>query len=107
MLVAFIVANFGVLTVRVDDREVRWAFGLGWISKTVPLYRIRRAEAARSPWYWGWGIRWTPRGWLWRSNGLDAVWFELESGKQLGVGSVEPESLARAVADRLPSRPQG
>lgn len=101
VLVALLVANFAVLTVRVTDTEVRWSFGTGLIGRRVPLERVRGAAVRRSPWYWGWGIRWTPRGWLWRSSGLDAVWLELAGGKQIGVGSPDPAGLAHAIQGGL------
>lgn len=101
VLAAFFVANFAVLTVRVTEDEVAWSFGWGWIGRHVPLSRVRSAEPARSPWYWGWGIRWTPRGWLWRSHGLDVVWLELDSGKSVGIGTQDPQGFASAVRERL------
>lgn len=98
---AVALANFGVLTVRVTASEVRWFFGPGLFGKSVALDRIRAVEARRSAWYWGWGIRWTPRGWLWRSSGLDVVWIELADGKRVGVGTADPEGLASAIRRRL------
>ena len=98
--VALLVANFGLLTVRVDEREVRWSFG-ALPGRRIPLERIADVQTERSPWYWGWGIRWTPRGWLWRSAGLDAVWLTLTDGKRVGVGSEDPRDLERAIRARL------
>jgi len=103
LVTAALVANFAVLRVTVTADEVRWSFGNGWVAKRVALADVRGAEVAHSAWYWGWGIRWTPRGWLWRSSGLDAVWLERRSGKPVGIGSPDPESLARAVRERLPA----
>lgn len=100
VLLALVLASFGALTVRVTDEEVRWYFGPGLFGRRIPLDRIRDAEVHRSAWYWGYGIRWTPRGWLWRSSGLDAVWIELASGKRVGVGSPDPEGLRRAILER-------
>jgi len=97
VLLALFVSNFGILTVLVTDSEVRWFFGRGPIGKSIPFERIRDVEVHRTAWYWGWGIRWTPRGWLWRSNGLVAVWLVLSNGRQIGVGSDEPQSLERAI----------
>ncbi len=94
---ASVIASFGVLTVRVTQKEVTWRFGIGPFSKRVALHRIRHVEPRRSPWYWGWGIRWTPSGWLWRAHGLDAVWLERDSGKWIGVGTADPEGLTRAI----------
>jgi hypothetical protein len=100
-VVALLVSNFAVLRVRVDDEQVHQAFGIGLFSRRIPLARVRDVEVRRSAWYWGWGIRWTPRGWLWRSSGLDAVWVRLDSGRQAGMGSPDPEGLAGAIRARL------
>lgn len=97
VLVALLISSFASLTVRVTAEEVCWSFGMGLFRRRIPLARVRDVEVRRSAWYWGWGIRWTPRGWLWRAGGLDAVWLELEGGKRVGVGSPDPEGLARAV----------
>lgn len=104
LLVALLVSNFAVLTVRVGHDDVSWSFAAGLVGRRIPLADVRAVEVRRSPWYWGWGIRWTPRGWLWRSSGLDAVWIERASGKRVGVGSPQPEELARAIGERLALR---
>lgn len=98
--VALLVANFAVLRVRVSDADVSWSFAR-FIGRRVPLADIRGAEVRHSPWYWGWGIRWTPRGWLWRSHGLDVVWLQLTNGKEIGIGSSDPKRLAHAIRERL------
>jgi hypothetical protein len=101
VLMALLMANFASLTVTVDEREVRWRFGRGPVGRRVPLERVRGVEVRHSPWYWGWGIRWTPHGWLWRSHGLDAVWLELDDGRHVGVGTQDPAGLAQALRSRL------
>ncbi len=98
---ALFLMNFGTLTVRVTKAEVAWFFGVGLIGRRMKLERVRGAEATRSPWYWGWGIRWTPTGWLWRSYGLDVVWLEFDNGKRVGIGTQDPEGLVRAVREQL------
>jgi hypothetical protein len=51
----------------------------------------------RNRWYYGWGIRITPRGWLYNVSGLDAVELALKNGKCVRIGSDEPHALARAI----------
>jgi hypothetical protein len=98
---ALVLANFGVLTVRVGGDELAWRFGPGPVGRRIPLRRVRSVEERRTPWYWGWGIRWTPRGWLWRAHGLDAVWLELDDGKWVGVGTQDPGGLSGALRARI------
>ena len=94
---AFFIANFAVLTVRVSEDQVAWSFGGGRIGRKLAIERIQAVEARKTPWYWGWGIRLTPSGWLWRSHGLDAVWLGYDDGKQTGIGTQDPKGLLRAV----------
>ncbi|MEO0478305.1 MAG: hypothetical protein AAF196_02370 [Planctomycetota bacterium] len=99
-LIGLLISNFAILTVRVTDTEVRWRFAKVF-GRRVRLKDVNGAEVRRSPWFYGWGLRWTPQGWLWRSTGLDGVWLQLANGKQVGMGSSDPEALARAVRERL------
>jgi hypothetical protein len=100
VLVGLLVANFAVLSVRVTASEVLIAFGPGWVRRRIPLADVREVTVAHSPWYWGWGLRWTPRGWLWRASGLDAVWLRLASGREAGFGASDPERVAAAIRAR-------
>ena len=56
-----------------DAQDVRLFFGMGIIRRTIPRQRIAQAEQVRNSWWYGWGIRLTPHGWMWSISGLDAV----------------------------------
>ena len=90
---------FASLTVEVDRERVRLAFGPGVIHKEFRVRDIRAARAVRNPWYYGWGIRLTPHGWLFNVAGADAVELEFDSGRKVRIGTDEPEVLARAVQE--------
>ncbi|MCA8941179.1 MAG: hypothetical protein KDB80_01350 [Planctomycetes bacterium] len=92
---------FSTLTVEVDERRVEIRFGPGWIRRRIPLGDIARVEAVRNSWWYGWGIRLTPSGWLWNVSGLDAVELELRTGRRFRIGTDEPERLADVLRDRL------
>lgn len=100
VLVGLLIANFAVLSVRVTQSEILIAFGPGWVRRRIPIGDVRAVSVAHSPWYWGWGLRWTPRGWLWRASGLDAVWLRLASGREAGFGARDPERVAAAIRAR-------
>jgi hypothetical protein len=90
-------AIFGTLTVDVSkDRVVVW-FGPGLIRRTLPVADIRDARAVRNKWWYGWGIRLTPHGWLFNVAGLDAVELELASGRKFRIGTDEPQVLLNAI----------
>ena len=100
-VVTLLLANFGSLTVRVDEGAVKLRFGVGLIRRTIPLDRIQAAARVRNRWWYGWGIRLTPHGWLWNVAGLDAVELRLQDGKVFRIGTDDPAGLAAAVEAHL------
>lgn len=98
---ALTVLLFGWLTVSVGDDVVDARFGVGLIKKRVELSNVRAFRRVKNPWYWGWGIRLYPGGWLYNVSGLDAVELVLADGKELRIGTDEPEKLERALKARL------
>ena len=64
---------FGSLTIEILDGELCCRFGIGLIRKRFPLRHVVAVETVRNSWIWGWGIRYTPHGWLFNVSGLDAV----------------------------------
>ena len=96
-----IAALFATLTVRVSETQVKCAFSFGLIRKTFPVSEISRVAIAKNPWYYGWGIRLTPKGWMFNVSGLDAVELELNSGSYFRIGTDEPEALHAAISRSL------
>jgi hypothetical protein len=88
---------FATLTTRVRDGRVVVSFGPGLIRRRISLDDIREVRVVRNPWYYGWGIRLTPQGWLWNVSGLQAVELELKDGRRFRIGSDEVEALAEAL----------
>jgi hypothetical protein len=88
---------FGTLTVEVDPDRVSVAFGPGWIRRRFAVADIRGARAVRNRWYYGWGIRLTPEGWLFNVSGLDAVELDLADGRKFRIGTDEPRELLAAI----------
>ncbi len=65
-------------------------------------------KAVRNPWYYGWGIRLTPLGWLYNVSGLSAVDVVLEDGRHVQIGTDQPEALERALHQVvISSEPRG
>lgn len=96
-----ILVLFHNLTVTIDDRDLRISFGIGLIRKRFPLDQIESCQPVRNSWLYGWGIRLTPRGWLYNVSGLDAVELKMKSGKTCRIGTDEPAVLATAVRETL------
>ena len=90
-------AQFWQLTVTVTREAVRIEFGWGLIHRTVPTDSIKSAKPVRNRWYYGWGIRLYPGGWLYNVAGLDAVEVVLSAGRKVRIGTDEPAALTRAI----------
>lgn len=88
---------FSRLTVEVADGELRFWFGGGFWKTRIPLADVASIEPVQNQWWWGWGIRHTPDGWLYNVAGIEAVRVKRKSGTTLRIGTAEPQTLARAV----------
>ena len=92
---------FHSLTIEIDSSTLRCWFGFAVIRREYPLSEIVNATAMRNRWFYGWGIRLTPNGWMWSVSGFDAVEIELTSGKFFRLGTGEPEKLAEAIREQI------
>ena len=88
---------FSSLTAEVAGGELIWYFGPGFWRYRQPLSEIVSAKAVTNPWWYGWGIRYTPEGWLYNVSGSGAVEILRKDGKRRRIGTDEPDALARAI----------
>ena len=95
---------FSILTVRVDGEEVSVRFGVGLIRKRFPLSEIESHSAVRNPWYYGWGLRRTPIGWLYNVSGLEAVEITMKDGGKVRIGTDDPAGLDAAIGAALSNK---
>lgn len=95
---------FSILTVKVDGEEVSVRFGVGLIRKRFPLSEIESHSAVRNPWYYGWGLRRTPIGWLYNVSGLEAVEITLKDGRKIRIGTDDPTGLDAAIGAALSNK---
>ena len=100
-ILAVTLVLFSTLTVTVDDRAVRLAFGMEVLRREVSLDEIAEARRVRNAWYSGWGVRVIPGGRLYNVGGLDAVELQLDNGRVVRVGTDEPDALLAAVQRAL------
>jgi hypothetical protein len=97
VFLAVLLVCFGTLTVSVDHAHLVARFGPGPFRKKFPVSEIRNVRRVRNKWYYGWGIRLTPHGWLFNVSGFDAVEIELASGRKARIGTDEPRELVAAI----------
>jgi hypothetical protein len=88
---------FCCLTIEIDERQLRCFFGPGLIRRTIAVHEIVAARPVRNRWYYGWGIRLTPSGWMFNVSGLDAVELSLASGARFRVGTDRPGEVMVAL----------
>ena len=88
---------YATLTVEVDAKQVCARFGVGFIRKSIDIADIVRCEIVRTPSWWGWGIHWTPAGWLYNVSGRAAVRLDMRSQRPVMIGSDEAERLKAAI----------
>lgn len=98
LVICLILFSFMAVTGNENRLEIRIGF---IIRKNFPLKDIVSCEVIKLPWYYGWGIRITPDGWLCRVSGSDAVKINLRSGEQYLIGTDEPQNLAEFINGRL------
>jgi len=94
-------ALFHSLTITIEDEILELKFGVGLIRKKFSLGEVFAARAVKNPWYYGWGIRFTPHGWLYNVSGLHAVELEMKNGKRCRIGTDVPENLEKAVRESI------
>ncbi len=94
MLAIFLVL-FSTLTIVCDGRTLEVRFGPGLIRKRFPLKDIESYRAVKNPWYYGWGIRRTPHGWLFNVSGVHALEIQMRDGRKYRIGTDDPNGLIR------------
>ena len=86
---------------RTPKNILRFKFGPGVFYKEFLLTDIEDCEVVRNPWYYGWGIRLTPHGWLYNVSGFSAVQIRLKNGEKFRLGTDTPQELCQAIKQSL------
>ena len=97
IILLIVAALFWGLTVEVNKDVVRLYFGFGIIHRSILREHIVMVTQVRNRWWWGFGIKWTPHGWMWNISGLDAIELTYHDGKKFRIGTDEPEALLEAL----------
>jgi hypothetical protein len=99
--IAVLVSSLGFprLTTEVHREYVECRFGV--FRRRLASHEILEVSVVTNPWYFGWGIRRIPGGWLWNVAGSRAVQLKLTGGRLFRIGSDDPEGLRQAVMSVL------
>jgi hypothetical protein len=103
VVIAAVLVLFPSLTVVIGEDELEVRFGPGAVRKRIKLNEIESCQAVTIPWYYGWGIRLTPRGLLFRVSGLHAVDVKLMTGSTFRIGTDVPQELEEAIRQAISS----
>ena len=97
MLFAPLMYAFSALTVEIAHGILTVEFRGGLLQRTIALAAVRQVDQVEVPWYYGWGLRWTPRGWLYNVQGRHTVAVGLGNGRTVMIGTDEPAELVAAI----------
>ncbi len=90
---------FSSLTVTLDGDKLEVRFGPGFIRLSFLLSDIAAQRVVTNPWYYGWGIKLIPGGWLYNVSGLQAVELQMVDGRRYRIGTDDPDGLALAIEE--------
>ena len=89
-------------TVLVTDKYIKIMFGAGILRKTIQLNSIETCIQVENVKGCTWGIIWALKGWLYNTNGFNAVELKLKNGKVYRIGTDKPEELLNFIGSKLP-----
>lgn len=92
---------FSHLTVTGYANYLEIKFGIGVIRKKFDFKDIGDCTIQKNPWYYGWGIRRIPDGWLYNVSGSWSVRVTMKDGKMYRIGTAEPKRLERFIKSRI------
>jgi hypothetical protein len=93
--------TFYKLKVKADHSSIKIIFGVGLVNFTIRPKAIEEVKIIETPWYFGLGIRVTPKGMLYNVHGLKAVQITYLEGnnqetdrlKTVTIGTRDPENF--------------
>lgn len=99
-LIGLIGLLFYRLEVSVDGQGICLRYGIGWIRIHLPIDQLMDVKVIRTPWYYGLGIRVTPKGMLYNIHGTQAVSVRYRvkgKEKHVMIGTPEPQRLKQVL----------
>ena len=88
---------FYKLRITINGERLCASLGLGIICTSVRVAEIVKCEPIRIRWWYGWGIHFTPYGWLYNVSGFDAVAITLRDGRKFALGTDDPDGLTTGI----------
>lgn len=86
----------------IDGKALRIRYGLFGFTKDVPLSDIKEVRQVKYPFYYGAGIRMTPKGTLYSVNFAKSVELILRNNERsVSVGTAKPEEMIRVLQQMI------
>ncbi|MDH5683256.1 MAG: hypothetical protein ACETVX_06145 [bacterium] len=101
IILGICLALFATLTVLIESDFIEIRFGIGIIRKKFALKDIESFRIVKNPWFYGWGIRLTPHGWLFNVSGFYAVEIKMKSGKKFRIGTDVPREMEQTLRQSI------
>jgi len=101
LLIACSLLLFWSLTVEIKPDHILVYFGFGVIHKEISFSEIKDTRVVRTPWFYGWGIRPAPHGWMFNVSGFGGVELVFKNKSRFRIGSDQPQELLSAIQPHL------
>jgi hypothetical protein len=88
---------FYSFTVEISEGILKFWFGIGIIRKTYALSEVQSTKEVDNPWYYFWGVKSIPGGWLYAIAPGTAVEIVLKNGRIVHLGTNQPRKLKQAI----------
>ncbi len=91
-------ASFYSFTIQIANEKLNFWFGFGVGRKSFPIEGIRSVEIVKNPWYYFWGIKSIPGGWLYSiAAGGRAIELIFKDNKKIRLGTNSPEEIKQRL----------
>ena len=101
-LFVLIYLTFYGMTTSINSEKIIISFGIGLFRKRINLSRIAKVDTSRSPWYYGYGIRLIPNGWMYNVSGPHSVELTFtDRDRVIRIGTQDPQRLKQEIDSRL------
>ncbi len=94
-------ALFYAFTIEISDGKLKFWFGIGGIGRSYALEEIQSVQEVENPWYYFWGVKSIPGGWLFAIAPGSSVEVVFKNGKMIRLGTDQPNKLKQAIDDAM------
>jgi hypothetical protein len=91
-------ASFYSFTIQIVGGSLTFWFGFGVSRKTIDIKQIQSIEIVKTPWYYFWGIKSIPGGWLYSiAPGGQALELILKDSSKIHLGTDRPGEIKERI----------